>query len=69
MSQKDASGSRRRSCVVCGRPQDPAWRPFCSRRCQLVDLGRWLQGQYRLPGEELFSPDVIEDGDDGQTRS
>ncbi len=25
--------------------------PFCSRRCQLVDLGRWLDEAYALPGE------------------
>jgi uncharacterized protein len=25
--------------------------PFCSERCQLVDLGRWLHEEYRVPGE------------------
>jgi hypothetical protein len=25
-------------------------RPFCSRRCADVDLGRWLTGHYRVPG-------------------
>ncbi len=25
--------------------------PFCSRRCQLVDLGRWLDEAYSLPAE------------------
>ena len=28
--------------------------PFCSERCQLVDLGRWLDEDYRVPDE----PDV-----------
>jgi hypothetical protein len=23
--------------------------PFCSRRCRLIDLGQWLDGQYRIP--------------------
>ena len=25
--------------------------PFCSERCQLVDLGRWLSEEYRVPEE------------------
>jgi uncharacterized protein len=35
--------------------------PFCSERCHLVDLGRWLGEDYRIPGppvatEALASP-------------
>jgi uncharacterized protein len=26
--------------------------PFCSERCQLVDLGRWLDEEYRIPEED-----------------
>jgi hypothetical protein len=26
--------------------------PFCSERCKLVDLGRWIGGEYRIPNEE-----------------
>ena len=26
------------------------WFPFCSERCRLVDLGRWLDGVYTIPG-------------------
>jgi uncharacterized protein len=38
-------------CAYCGRkPAEPAWRPFCSERCKLADLGRWLSGDYRVPG-------------------
>ena len=25
--------------------------PFCSERCQLIDLGRWLSEDYRIPAE------------------
>lgn len=39
-------------CVYCRkRPVDPAWRPFCSERCKMADLGRWLGGEYRVPGD------------------
>lgn len=39
-------------CPVCQtqRPA-PAYRPFCSKRCADVDLGRWLNGRYAIPGE------------------
>jgi uncharacterized protein len=41
-------------CVYCRRrPVDPVWRPFCSERCKLVDLGRWLTGGYRIPVEPV----------------
>jgi endogenous inhibitor of DNA gyrase (YacG/DUF329 family) len=39
------------SCPVCGKPVDAAYRPFCSRRCADVDLGRWLNESYRIPAE------------------
>lgn len=44
------------TCPVCGRPTDPAYRPFCSRRCADVDLARWLRGDYVVPGEALDTP-------------
>ncbi|MGE0419347.1 MAG: DNA gyrase inhibitor YacG [Acetobacteraceae bacterium] len=38
------------TCPICGRATRPAHRPFCSPRCVEVDLGRWLTGQYVIPG-------------------
>jgi endogenous inhibitor of DNA gyrase (YacG/DUF329 family) len=46
-------------CAVCGAavtPPPPGTKsafPFCSDRCRMVDLGRWLTGQYRIPGESV----------------
>jgi endogenous inhibitor of DNA gyrase (YacG/DUF329 family) len=38
-------------CVYCRRrPADQRYRPFCSERCKMADLGRWLQGDYRVAG-------------------
>jgi endogenous inhibitor of DNA gyrase (YacG/DUF329 family) len=37
-------------CPICGKPVIPETRPFCSRRCQQVDLHRWLSGSYVIPG-------------------
>ncbi len=27
--------------------------PFCSERCRLIDLGRWIDGHYVIPGTEI----------------
>jgi endogenous inhibitor of DNA gyrase (YacG/DUF329 family) len=34
-----------------GRGDNP-WRPFCSERCRLIDLGAWLDEGHRIPTEE-----------------
>lgn len=40
-----------RPCPICGKPSVPEFDPFCSRRCQQVDLNRWLSGSYVIPGK------------------
>jgi endogenous inhibitor of DNA gyrase (YacG/DUF329 family) len=47
-----------RPCPICGKTPEPAYRPFCSRRCADVDLQRWLSGAYVIPG------DPAEEGDE-----
>ncbi|MEO1000704.1 MAG: DNA gyrase inhibitor YacG [Pseudomonadota bacterium] len=39
------------TCPICKKPVAPAYRPFCSKRCADIDLGRWLTGGYAIPGE------------------
>ena len=45
-------------CPICNKPVDEpqpgqrSYRPFCSERCKLVDLGRWLDGKYQIPVRE-----------------
>lgn len=40
------------TCPCCGKPTPYAttnrWRPFCSERCKLIDLGQWATESYRL---------------------
>lgn len=45
-------------CPICKKPvAEPApdaprlLFPFCSERCKLIDLGRWLDGKYQIPVE------------------
>jgi hypothetical protein len=37
---------------VCGKVQVDAFRPFCSKRCANVDLGKWLGEGYAIPAVE-----------------
>ncbi|TYO90020.1 DNA gyrase inhibitor YacG [Oceanicella actignis] len=48
------------SCPICRAPTSPRYRPFCSRRCADVDLGRWLSGAYAIPAQESDDPDAQE---------
>ncbi len=38
--------------VVTGNTQSATCFPFCSDRCQLLDLGRWLNEDYRIPAND-----------------
>jgi len=36
------------------------WRPFCSERCRLIDLGEWANESHRIPGEETLPEEFID---------
>jgi endogenous inhibitor of DNA gyrase (YacG/DUF329 family) len=50
------SPDRIAACPHCGASTrldgSNAWRPFCSERCKLIDLGDWLSGRYAIPIRE-----------------
>ncbi len=59
-------------CPTCGRELEwstAPFRPFCSERCRLVDLGAWLSEQHAIPGdsaaaaEEPDSPQPVKDSE------
>ena len=54
------SGSSGWTCPACRAPvpRDGAWRPFCSERCKMVDLGAWLLGHYRVASTEADEDDA-----------
>jgi endogenous inhibitor of DNA gyrase (YacG/DUF329 family) len=47
-------------CPVCGKVGTAQYRPFCTKRCADIDLGRWLKEGYRVPAEEAPSEDESE---------
>jgi endogenous inhibitor of DNA gyrase (YacG/DUF329 family) len=54
-----------RVCVFCRQqPAQPPWDPFCSERCKLQDLARWIDGRYRVPAEPVS--DESERNDDNE---
>jgi len=40
------------SCPICGKETIKAYRPFCSKRCADVDLGKWFGGDYAVPSQD-----------------
>jgi uncharacterized protein len=59
------SAPREVACPVCGKPApytaQNRWRPFCSERCRITDLGGWASESYRIPGKP--PEDGAENGD------
>ena len=57
-------------CPICKKPvpddepDRPKAYPFCSERCKLVDLGRWLDGKYQFPVEDRSSESRIRSQED-----
>jgi endogenous inhibitor of DNA gyrase (YacG/DUF329 family) len=69
------SQAKMRVCPICAKPAAPDYRPFCSARCESVDLHRWISESYRVPGpiggkepaagsEAEPGGDLREDGDE-----
>jgi endogenous inhibitor of DNA gyrase (YacG/DUF329 family) len=47
-------------CPRCGKgtdAKDNPFRPFCSERCKLLDLGNWITGSYRIKGSDAPEDD------------
>jgi len=53
MSQTEPDTLTTVPCPTCGKSvvwsATSKWRPFCSERCRLIDLGEWLSENHRIP--------------------
>ena len=51
-------------CPYCEKPaeysEENPFRPFCSERCRLIDLGAWADEQHKLPSKEPLSEQDLE---------
>ena len=64
MTEPEDSGapaSQPRPCSQCGKPRVEKYRPFCSKRCADIDLGKWFTDSYAIAGR------VEDEGDGGAT--
>ncbi|MFC6200159.1 DNA gyrase inhibitor YacG [Ponticaulis profundi] len=51
-------------CPICEKKKsDPAYKPFCSKRCADVDLSRWLSDGYAIPGQSADAAEEVPDKD------
>lgn len=42
-------------CPICKKKthwEENPWKPFCSERCKLIDLGKWVFEKYKIAGEK-----------------
>ncbi len=49
-----------KKCPICKKvitSEDNPFRPFCSERCRVIDLGKWASEDYRIAGEKKDLPD------------
>jgi endogenous inhibitor of DNA gyrase (YacG/DUF329 family) len=58
---KEPANTRPARCPVCRKAADEAYRPFCSKRCADIDLGKWFTGGYSIAGR------VEDEGNGGAT--
>jgi uncharacterized protein len=53
------------ACPTCRKPArwspENKYRPFCSDRCRLIDLGEWAGEGHRIPGDRTFDDILSED--------
>ena len=47
------------SCPICDKESDQKYRPFCSKRCADLDLGKWLTGGYAIAGTETDDDEAL----------
>lgn len=55
------------TCPICKRPSTPEYRPFCSRRCADIDLGRWITGAYAIPADEAEEGEIGSGREDSES--
>lgn len=54
----------RMKCPTCSRQVEwvgNLFRPFCSERCKLIDLDKWVSEEYRVPGQPVPSEQTVEE--------
>jgi uncharacterized protein len=71
MAAKESAGTssaRVVNCPTCGKPvlwtRESRYRPFCSERCKMIDLGAWAAETYRVPVADNEADEAPDDDGD-----
>ncbi|WP_078486088.1 DNA gyrase inhibitor YacG [Solemya velesiana gill symbiont] len=63
-----STGKQYGRCPTCNKrfewDSESPWRPFCSERCRLIDLGEWLDEGHRIPDKTPGKPFLPPEDDD-----
>ena len=60
MGNANPTSADAKPCPTCGAPAVYETRPFCSKRCANIDLGRWFQGAYAIPAVDAADDGIID---------
>ena len=59
-------------CPTCGQPvtwiEASKFRPFCSERCKMIDLGAWASDRYVVPGGLAEQAEETPPADSGRSK-
>ncbi|KJZ16552.1 MULTISPECIES: DNA gyrase inhibitor YacG [Halomonas] len=65
MSHSTRQGTLKVACPQCRKEvlwtPENSYRPFCSKRCRLIDLGAWADGSHRIAGEPAMDETSIDE--------
>jgi endogenous inhibitor of DNA gyrase (YacG/DUF329 family) len=65
-----SESAREMPCPTCKKPASfspqNAFRPFCSERCKLIDLGAWASEEFKIPTNETVMDDNYNDQQEGE---
>ena len=66
-SAEESPSARVVNCPQCGKPvpwtRESRYRPFCSERCKMIDLGAWAAEKYHVPVTEQDDDAPDDDSD------
>jgi endogenous inhibitor of DNA gyrase (YacG/DUF329 family) len=66
------SSASKPSCPICkngvAKPPENEWFPFCSSRCKVLDLSKWLNNEYTVPAVEDDESDIVSTPNDAGER-
>jgi len=57
LNPKAKPAKKGKKCPICAKPVVEMHKPFCSKRCADLDLGKWLGEGYRIPTDEVAGLD------------